>query len=170
MPRRANFRIDSLMTRHASIRANVQIAHVAHAGRDAIRVGVIRPGMRANPILRRAMATFTRDAFRHGGIVPQPPGRHGGKRRMANGATRALSRVANLENFREPLRPRRFQRGIRPRMMKIVRGPDRILLALFARATMAAARAAALRTEKFGRRDSCGCFLGENSRRWNEQK
>ena len=96
------------------------------------------------------MAALARNPFRHRNIVPEPLGGHGSKRRMTNRATRALRGVSNLENFRNALGAGRFERGIRPRVMKIVRGPDRILLALFARAAVATAGAAGLRAKEFG--------------------
>jgi hypothetical protein len=68
---------------------------------------------------------------------------------MANGAARALRRVANFEHFRQALGARSFERRIRPRVMKIVRGPDGELFALFARAAVATAGTARLGAEKF---------------------
>jgi len=144
MPRRANLWIDILMARHAGIRAHVKAVQVAHSGSDAVRVGVIRPGVGANPIFRGPVAAFTRNALRHCGIVPQPLSRDGGKWRMAYSATRALGRVSNLEHFRKALGARGFERRVGPRVMKIVRRPDGELFALFACAAVATAGTAGL--------------------------
>jgi len=149
MPRRANFRIHGLMTRHAGVRADVKTVHIAHPGCHPVRVRVIQPRMRTNPIFRGSMTALARNAFRHGNIVPQPLRRNGGKRRMTNRATRTLRWICDFKNLRQPLGARGFQRGVRPCVMKIMRRPDRILFALFTRATVATACAATSRAEKF---------------------
>jgi hypothetical protein len=55
-----------------------------------------------------------------------------------------LRRITDLQNLRQPLGPRSLQRRVRSRMMKIVRGPDCVLLALFARTAVATAGTAGL--------------------------
>ena len=154
------------MTRNAGVRADIKIFQVAHAGRHAIRVRVVRPCVRANPILRRAVATLAGNSFSDRGIVPKSLGGNGLKRRMTHGAARALRGIADFQHLGQPLRSRGFKRCIGSRMMKIVRGPNRVLIALFPCAAVATARTARLRAQKF-RRGNDVCALRENCCRKN---
>ena len=76
--------------------------------------------------------------------MAEPFARDRGEGRVANRAPRALRRIANFQNLGQPFRARGFERGVRPRMMKIVRGPNRVLFAFFARAAVTTARTASL--------------------------
>ena len=96
MSRSANFGIDVLVTRDASVGTNVEIFQVAHPGRHAIRVRVIRAGVRPYPVFRRAMAGFAGDAFGHLHAMAEPFGGNRREGRMTDSAARALRGIADF--------------------------------------------------------------------------
>lgn len=57
---------EDLVASDAGIGADVEIFQVAHASGDAVGMGIIRPGVGAQPVFGRAVTAFAGDAFADG--------------------------------------------------------------------------------------------------------
>ena len=105
---------------------------------------VISPCVRADPILRRAVAILARDAFFNFESSNFPFGGNCLNRRMTNCAAAALRRVANFQNVGDAFRARGRERGDGALMVEVALRPDGELPAGFSRAAVTTARAATL--------------------------
>ena len=143
------FRFDVLVAGDASVRADVEIFQVAHPGGNAKFVRVIRPCVRADPILRRAVTVFARDAFFNFEVGRFEFVGNRLDRRVTNGATVAPRRILDFQNVGDAFGARGGERGDRALMMEIALRPDGELFAVVARAAVTTARAATLRAKKF---------------------
>lgn len=139
-----------LVAGHAGVGADVKVLQVAHPGVDAVGVRVILARVRTNPVLRRAVAVLARDAVGNLHGVSAVFGGDGLHRCVADGATRGLRGIAELQRLRDAFAACRGERGERALVMDIVFCPDGVLTALVVRAAVAAARGTGLRAEKFG--------------------
>src|SRR6266545_8121892 len=157
-----------LMTRHAGVGANVEVFQIAHAGADAVFVTPIGARVRAEPILGGAVTAFTGNPFADARFLVQLTGPQGVEWRMTNRAPPALRRIADVQDSSDALRAGGFQRRVRPQVVKILRGPHRVLVPGVSRSAMATAGTAASRAEEFGRSGIGGRIVRPDGNRARE--
>ncbi len=78
---------DDLVALHAGVGADIGVAQVAQAGVHAIGIGVVGPGVAAQPGGGAVVAGLAGDAFKHAGRWRELGARHG-ERRMAGDTAR----------------------------------------------------------------------------------
>ena len=93
--------------------------------------------MRANPVLRRAVAAFARDAFADLEIFPAQIFGNIMQRRMAGSAARIRRRILDFQRVGDLFRACGGERGGGPLRMKILLRPDEKLVLLCATAAVA---------------------------------
>ena len=151
MPGLENVRVNILVARDTSVGADVKILQIAHSRRRAVGARVIVPRVRAQPIFRRAVAAFARNAFADFEIFAAQIFRHFVQRRVADGAARVGGRVFDVQRVGDLFRARGRERGERPLRMKILQRPDEKLVLILPAAAVATGIRAGSRAEKFGR-------------------
>lgn len=136
--------VNVLMAGDTCVRTNVKIFQVAHSGGDAKFVRVVRPCVRADPILRRAVTVLARDAFLNFEVSRFSVIWNRLDWCMTDRASVALRRVFNFQNVGDAFGARGCERGDGALMMKITLRPDSELPAGFSRAAVTTTRAATL--------------------------
>src|SRR5436190_510433 len=124
---------------------------ISQAGLDAVLVAPIRARVRAEPILRRAMTVFAGDAFADFRCLTQLAGWYRVEWRMADGAPLVLRRITDSQDVGQALRAGGFEHRVWPQVVKIMRGPHRVLVPIVSRPAVTTARTATLRPQESGR-------------------
>ena len=147
-----NVGVNILVARDAGIGADVKILQIAHSRRRAIGTRVILARVCAQPIFRRAVAAFTRNAFARFEIFTAQIFGNFVQRRMTSRAAGIGRRVFDLQRIGNLLRARGRKRGGGTLRMKIFQRPDEELALILSATAVAAGIGARIRAEKFWRR------------------
>src|SRR5882724_10673576 len=103
MARLLEVAVHILVAGHAGVGTNVEVSQIANAGMHAVLVAPIRARVPAEPALRRAMTTFTGNAFADSRCLTQLAVSHRVEWRMTDGAALVLRRITDSQDFGQAL-------------------------------------------------------------------